>query len=100
MMCGVKKTRCDWGNWLKQFGNAKDYYFAEMSVYVAHGVLFKDFHSRGKMSSKGSGNFTYKIVEPAFYKTLDVFGVKPVIHQFTYQDGFEIFDKWRYVNKT
>lgn len=83
--------RGDVSSWLQSFGNARDYYFADLSLSLAHGVLFKDFHGKGKLSSKKSLEFTNSVVVPAFDEVLKTFGMKPIIHRFEYQDGFEIF---------
>lgn len=84
-----KKKRYDISSWFQSFGTAKDYYFAVLSLFVAHGVLFKDFHGNGKLSSKSSGEFTKKIVEPSFSKVIDVFGSPPMIYKFKFEEGFD-----------
>jgi len=85
-----KKYRYDASQWIKSFGSARDYYFAELSLYLAHGVLFKDFHgSSGPLTSKDSGCFTRGVVMPAYHQVCDVFGLEPIIFPFSYQEGFE-----------
>ncbi|PID83247.1 hypothetical protein CSB11_01780 [Candidatus Campbellbacteria bacterium] len=87
---GIRK-KFDFSDFLKQFGSAEDYYFYDLALSVAHGVLFKDFHGEHKLSSKGSKEFTRKIVEPAFEKVVKTFGVSPVVVQFSYHQGYEIY---------
>jgi hypothetical protein len=84
------KARCDWSEPLKTFGNAKGYYFWLMSLFVAHGVLCKDFHAT-KNKAKGSERFFQETVMPAIEKVEEVFGKKPLIYQFQWEDGFDIF---------
>ena len=89
-----EKYKCDLSPWLQKFGAAKDYYFAEMSIYTAFGVLAGDFHGEANpLSSKSSGKFTETIVEPAFQKVEKTFGVKPKIYQFSYEKGDELYKK-------
>jgi len=94
------KVRIDCSDWVQSFGNAEDYYFPELSLYVAHGVLFNDFHpASNPLSSNGSAWFTEKIVEPAFEKVKEVFGVSPIIFPFSYQPGFEIYPQISYSSR-
>ena len=79
---------------MQKFGSAKDYYFAEMSLYTVFGVLAADFHpSPNPLSSKNSLDFTKRIVEPAVREVENIFGVKPKIFKFSYQAGDEFYPK-------
>lgn len=62
---------------LQQIGGAKEYYRFDMSVYLAHGVLFEDFH--GGESGNKLDRFTTDVFEPAFHEITKRFGVKPLI---------------------
>ncbi len=79
--------REDFTTWLKSFGGAKEYYFAEMTLYLGHGILFKDFHSGINSQSFKSG-FTDNIVMPAIAKVEDVFGEKPMVYRFKQKPYF------------
>ncbi len=87
----AKKIRQDWSNWCLGFGLVKDYYFATFSIYAVSGILFKDFHEKGKLTSTNSDLFTKEVVEPAIKKVEEVFGLKVLIYQFAYRQGFKIF---------
>lgn len=69
--------RFDASDWLFQFGRAKDYYMAYLSIFLAHAVLFEDFH--GGESGKKLDSFTDKVFEPAYQELIDLFGIKPLI---------------------
>ncbi len=61
----------------KAGGTPRRYYPALLSLLVAHGVLFEDYHggeSGGKLSA-----FTTDVFEPAFQQVEQTFGVKPLI---------------------
>lgn len=58
-------------------GGAKGYYPLLLSLAVAHGVLFEDFH--GGETGEGLTRFTREIFEPAFAAVEAIFGVPPLI---------------------
>lgn len=64
---------------LTQIGNPRAYYRFDMSLYIAHGILFEDFH--GGESGQKLNRFTTQIFEPAFQEVARIFGVKPLIVQ-------------------
>ena len=87
-----ENIRLDCSTWLQRFGSAGDYYVPALSLFVAHGVLFNDFHGQvNPLSSKKSGEFTRAIVEPACREVEGIFGHKPLIFRFSYQSGFETY---------
>ncbi|MBP9771820.1 MAG: hypothetical protein KBD16_02760 [Candidatus Pacebacteria bacterium] len=53
------------------------YYPALLSLAIAHGVLFEDFH--GGESGGNLPGFTERVFEPAFEEVQQRFGVKPLI---------------------
>lgn len=67
----------DLSDWLFQFGCAKDYYTAFLSIFLAHGVLFEDFH-QGE-SGDGLGKFTQGVFEPSWREVCEIFGIKPLL---------------------
>lgn len=62
---------------LQQIGGVHEYYRFDMSLYLAHGVLFEDFH--GGESGAKLNSFTTGIFEPAFHEITEQFGMKPLI---------------------
>ena len=97
------KTRFDCSQWVRSFGHGKagDYYMPALSVFIAHGVLFNDFHVQpNPLSSKGSVMFTKNTVEKAFSKAKEAFGCKPLIYRFTYQEGFEVYPQLSYSRRS
>lgn len=58
-------------------GKADAYYTAYLSLFVAHGVLFEDYH--GGESGAELGGFTERVFEPSFSAVEEKFGVRPVI---------------------
>lgn len=80
--------RADISSWLRGIGqgNASGYYAAKLSMYVAHSVLFEDYH--GGESGNELDNFTARVFEPAFAKITLLFGVKPLIVRMPWQREF------------
>lgn len=82
------RKRVDYSEFLAQFGGAEEYYFYDLLLYLAHGVLFQDFHVKTQMSSEGSEKLQ-SIMESAFKKVEKIFGYKPLIYKFTCEEGYE-----------
>ncbi|MBI4252577.1 hypothetical protein HY623_00125 [Candidatus Uhrbacteria bacterium] len=73
-----KPVRTDCTGWLGRIAStAHGYYEAYMSVFVAHGVLFEDYH--GGESGNALDNFTGRVFEPAWKRLHERFGVRPLI---------------------
>jgi hypothetical protein len=53
------------------------YYLGLLSLFIAHGVLFEDYH--GGESGNALGGFTSRVFEPAFATVEAYFGVKPLV---------------------
>jgi hypothetical protein len=88
--------RRDITGWLKQIGSAKDYYEAVCAMYIAHGVLFEDYH--GGESGNVLDDFTARIFEPAWQATVGRFGVVPLIVKLPWGEGFRCYpmnEHWR-----
>jgi len=62
---------------LQALGKAKDYYPLFLSLAVAHGVLFEDYH--GGESGERLNSFTEEVFEPAFEEVINTFGAPPLI---------------------
>jgi hypothetical protein len=58
-------------------GRASEYYKAYLSLFLAHSVLFEDYH--GGESGAVLGGFTNSVFEPAFKALKEQFGVRPLI---------------------
>lgn len=58
-------------------GRAAEYYTALLSLFVAHAVLFEDYH--GGESGELLEGFTGRVFEPAVEEVERLFGVKPII---------------------
>lgn len=80
-------------------GGAKGYYPLLLSLAVAHGVLFEDFH--GGESGEGLNRFTHEVFEPAFRVVEEIFGVPPLIvplpwwHELGYYVAPHRVSQWR-----
>ena len=71
LMLDATEFKSGWG------GNTQRYYLGLLSLFVAHGVLFEDYH--GGESGGALGGFTARVFEPAFATIEAYFGVKPLI---------------------
>lgn len=58
-------------------GCADEYYLAYLSLFLAHGVLFEDYH--GGESGECLDNFTSGVFEPAVSSLERMFGEKPLV---------------------
>jgi len=67
----------DYSDWFSDFGRAKDYYTAYLAMFVAHGVLFEDYH--GGESGAVLDRFTAEVFEPSFKEVEALFGLTPLI---------------------
>ncbi len=92
----------DMSRWASMLGNnALAYYEAYLSLFVAHGILFEDYH--GGESGAGLSSFTEKVFEPAFAKVTRRFGAKPIVVKLPWKPHYafhprgEMLDKWREV---
>ena len=58
-------------------GSTERYYLGLLSLFIAHGVLFEDYH--GGESGNALDSFTTSVFEPAFATVEAYFGVKPLV---------------------
>lgn len=82
-------TRKDMSEVLMAFNNAKHYYPAYLSWFVAHGVLFEDYH--GGESGDKLSNFTKNIFQPSWEEVHERIGLKPLIVPMPWWDGMQYF---------
>lgn len=73
--CLTKYKVVDLSEWLHRFGEARNYYFPYLLLFVAHGVLFEDFHAQ----IHGLEKFRINVVEPALKKIKGVGFPPPLI---------------------
>ena len=77
-----------------------DRYDLFLSLFVAHMVLFEDYH--GGESGDELDGFTSRVFEPAFERVYKRFGVKPLIvpvswkPEFAYYPDGELLNTWRF----
>lgn len=81
--------RMDMSSMYKFFGGAKHYYGAYLSTFVAHGILFEDYH--GGESGKALDIFTKDIFQPAWEMIVDELGLKPLITPLPWRDGMQFY---------
>ncbi|MEK7102665.1 MAG: hypothetical protein AAB912_03490, partial [Patescibacteria group bacterium] len=89
-------TYADATPWLQKIGNAWAYYELALSIYVAHGVLFEDYH--GGESGTKLDSFTVQVFEPAWEAVRRRFGVSPLIVRLPWGPGFDCYPNnqaWR-----
>lgn len=101
-MTGNTARRFDLTTWLRQIGSAKDYYEAYLSLFVAHGVLFEDYHG-GESAGQDDKpdvlfDFTAKIFEPSWQAVCQRFGLEPLIVPLPWYDYcryYPLHPDWR-----
>lgn len=65
------------------------YYQFYLSLAVAHGVLFEDYHGVGE-SGNCLSNFTEEVFEPAFHWLEKKFGVSPMIVSLPWKNTYNL----------
>ncbi len=69
--------RADNSSWMQALGGARDYYPLFLSIFLAHAILFEDYH--GGESGLKLDLLTVEIFEPTFEALAKQFGVVPLI---------------------
>lgn len=72
-----------------QFGNASEYYLPYLSLFVAHGVLFEDYH--GGESGDALSDFTDQIFAPAFKRLEALFGIPPLLVHMPWHENLRLY---------
>jgi len=67
------------------------YYNSIFALFVCHGVMFEDYHDGPNASSLAK--FTKRVVEPAFDLVCREIGLEPLMVQFPWQKGYELYPK-------
>lgn len=94
--CFPKGSFADNSIWVRGMGGASGYYAAYLSLFVAHGVLFEDYH--GGESGHKLDLFTTGVFEPALEKVRQQFGVGPLIVPLPWWDELRLYPSgpnWR-----
>jgi len=81
--------RIDGTDWVKKMGGAKRYYEAYLSVFIAHAILFEDFH--GGESGKTLHSFTATVFEPAWRTVTARFGATPLITPLAWSPEYRFY---------
>jgi hypothetical protein len=87
--------RIDAGKPWKENERARDYYSWYLMPFLAHGILFEDFH--GGESGDALGSFTEDVFEPSFASVFAKLGITPLIVRMPWKDGMHYFpatEKW------
>ncbi len=81
-------VKFNWGNTVQR------HYLGLMSMCIAHGVLFEDYH--GGESGKKLGSFTDMVFEPAFAAVSEYFGMQPLIVKMPWWPELALYpsDEW------
>ncbi len=74
---------------MKCWRNLGLYYQGYLSICLAHGVLFEDYHGVGE-SGKCLSDFTERVFEPAFEWLKNKFGVGPIIVPLPWKDSYKL----------
>ena len=90
-------VRSDYTAWLKQMGGASAYYEAYLSMFIAHAVLFEDYHG-GEESGKSLDNFFVRVFKPAWQAVTKRFGVVPLMFLLPWHENYRFYpadQNWR-----
>lgn len=96
-LCEGAPKRFDITSWYRGGGlmNSRQYYVALMSLFVAHSVLFEDFH--GGESGDQLDAFTAEVFQPACHRLRELFGVMPLVVPLPWKREYAYFPaspKW------
>lgn len=93
----MQNSRIDLSDFYGQFGPAAQYYEAYLSLFIAHGVMFEDYH--GGETGPSLQSLTQDVFEPAFIKLQKRFGFKPLLVSMPWHEHLSYFPKpdsdWR-----
>ncbi len=93
----IPNSREDLSDFYGQFGSAEQYYEAYLSLFIAHGVMFEDYH--GGESGSELATLTDKVFTPAFVKLRERFGINPLLVQMPWHDDLRFYPEpasdWR-----
>ncbi len=81
--------RTEMSDFLDCFLGAAGYYQAYLSLFVAHGVLFEDYH--GGESGCALNSFTENVFQPAWESVTKEFGMRPLITPLPWLDGMQFY---------
>lgn len=83
------QVRADMSPYLATLGRASEYYAFYLSWFVAHGVLFEDYH--GGETGSGLTSFTDDVFVPAWQQVVDELGIQPIIVPMPWWKGMELY---------
>lgn len=72
-----------------RFKNASEYYEYLLSFFVAHSVLFEDYH--GGESGGALDAFTSQVFEPAWHRVRETFGYEPLVVTMPWWNGLQFY---------
>lgn len=73
-----------------QFGSAAQYYMPYLSLFLAHAVLFEDYHG-GEEAGADLDQFTESIFMPAFRELQNIFGISPIVVQMPWHENLKYY---------
>lgn len=82
-------VRQDLSDLLVRMSGASGYYPFYLSLFLAHGVLFEDYH--GGESGRVLSRFTEDTFEPAWRYVFEEFGLTPIIVALPWWDGMQYY---------
>ena len=84
-----ERSIIDFSKFYGQFGGASCYYLAYLSLFIAHAVLFEDYH--GGEDSHTLGDLTDKIFYPAYEKLEALFGVPLLLVRMPWHENLRLY---------
>ena len=79
----------DISSFLRQYMGPREYYQPWLSMFIAHGILFEDYH--GGESGDRLDSFTAEVFEPAAEGLRNRFGVYPMITPMPWYSHFGVY---------
>lgn len=96
---GEHACRIDASEWLKAAGgNAARYYEFYLSLFIAHGVLFEDYHGGESTGNGQLDGFTERVFEPAWERVCNRFDATPLIVRLPWESWMSLYpanSSWR-----
>lgn len=82
-------SRVDLSEFYGQFGNASCYYLAYLSLFVAHAIMFEDYH--GGEDEHTLEDLTDNIFHPAYETLESLFGVKLLLVRMPWHENLRLY---------
>lgn len=96
---GLEDSSRDFSEFYGQFGNASGYYLAYLSLFVAHAIMFEDYH--GGEDENTLEELTNSVFHPAYESLESLFGAPLLLVHMPWHENLRLYipedrNDWQY----